>query len=129
MQLLASPPLVAPIAVALLALLGGGPSCQMQGCTEEAVNGLSVRVLDAATDQPICDAKVTATDGAHSELLSLFPGSQCVYSGATERAGTYQITVERNGYLSATRDSVTVTEDDCHVDPQVLTLELTPQTP
>ena len=85
----------------LLALLSAGAlGCSQDGmsgaCTALAAVGLSVDVTNAATTQPVCDAKVTATEGAYSELL--FPAS-CRYAGAIERPGTYTVRAEKPGFV------------------------------
>jgi hypothetical protein len=51
-------------------------------CTAFAAAGLSVTVTNAATGQPMCDASVTASEGAYSERL--FDGA-CSFAGAVER--------------------------------------------
>src|SRR5688572_21275483 len=85
-------------------------------CTALAVSALHVTVLEAATNQPICDAEVTVTDGGFSEALRVFPATgDCHYSGPFERPGTYTITVRRAGYSTEVRSGVRVTSDECHV--------------
>lgn len=69
---------------ALLVLLSAGAlSCGQDGlsgaCTAHAAVGLTVDVTNAATTEPLCDAKVTATDGAYSEELLV---AACSYAGA-----------------------------------------------
>jgi hypothetical protein len=86
----------------MLALFSAGAlSCTQDGisgaCTAFAAVGLTVNVTNAATTQPLCDAKVTATDGAYSEQL--FQAS-CSYAGAIERPGTYTVRAERPGFVS-----------------------------
>ena len=84
-------------------------------------------VTDAATGQRICDATVTATDGAFSTELRPFGlGPDCSYSGPTERAGRYDVRVTRSGYETALRRDVTVTADECHVIPVRLLFDLDP---
>ena len=87
------------LAFALLSL--GALSCGQDGapgaCTALAAVGLTVDVTNAATAQPLCDEKVTATDGAYSELLLQ---TSCSYSGAIERPGTYTVRAEKPGFVS-----------------------------
>ena len=45
---------------------------------------------------------------------------------AGERAGTYAVTVTRDGYEAWTRFDVEVDEDECHVIPVTLLAELEP---
>jgi hypothetical protein len=96
-------------------------------CTAIAVSALTVTVVDAATNQPLCDAEVTVTDGGFRETLPVFPGSgaDCRYSGPFERPGTYEITVRRAGYPTAVQSGVRVTSDECHVIGVPVTIRLT----
>lgn len=86
-----------------------------------------MRVTDAATQKPICDAAVRATDGAYSEALVMTGSDGCAYAGAWERPGTYRITVTAPGYDSAAIHGVVVTAGECHVEPQQREVELSPQ--
>ena len=96
-------------------------------CTAIAVSALTVTVVDAATNQPLCDAEVTATDGGFRETLPVFPGSgaDCRYSGPFERPGTYEVTVRRAGYPTAVQSNIRVTSDECHVIGVPVTIRLT----
>jgi len=95
-------------------------------CTAIAVDALTVTVVDAASGQRICDARVTAIEGAFSEDLRAFgPAQDCSYSGPTERPGRYEVRASRSGYATAVRSDVRVTADECHVIPVPLTLPLT----
>ena len=77
------------------ASVGTLPGC---GCAGIALHGLLVTVVDGATGEPICDATVVATAGNHTETLSpLGSGDSCVYTGATERPGTYTIEASSAG--------------------------------
>jgi hypothetical protein len=95
-------------------------------CTAIAVSALTVTVVEGATNQPICDAEVTVTDGAFRETLPVFPtsGTDCRYSGPFERPGTYAITVRRAGYPTAVQSGVRVTSDECHVIGVPVTIRL-----
>jgi len=68
-------------------------------CIAIAVAGLDVSVVDQSTNQPICDATVTAAEGAYSERLNM---GACRYSGAYERPGSYAIRAERPGFTART---------------------------
>jgi hypothetical protein len=118
------------IASVVLAALGSaacGDEPSPVVCTAIAVAALNVTVLDVSTNQPICDAEVTVTDGAFTETLPVFPGSgaDCRYSGPFERPGTYAITVRRAGYPTAVQSGVRVTSDECHVIGVPVTIRLT----
>jgi hypothetical protein len=119
-----------------LSLLGiclvglGAAGCEQPAeprvCTAIAVDALVVTVTDGASGPRICDATVIAVDGSFSQELRGFPGgTDCTYSGPTERAGTYEVRVSKPGYVPATVTNVRVTADECHVIPVRLTIPLT----
>ncbi len=86
-------------------------------CTTEARAGVSVTVVDAATNQPIPEYRGIVRDGSYSDSLR-FGGA------AYERAGTYSVTVEADGYLTWTRAGVVVTDGACHVNGVALRAEM-----
>ncbi len=100
---------------------GGGGTV----CTSIYAYGLTVTVTDAATQQPICDATVTATDGTYSEQLQPANSSPCSYLGAGERPGTYTVTATRSGYMNTIESNIRVTSDGCHVQGVSINLNLT----
>jgi hypothetical protein len=92
-----------------------------------ATAGLTVTVTNAGNSQPICDATVTATDGAYSETLQVFG---CTYVGAYERPGTYVVRAVREGFAPAERGSVSVARNDdaCRtLEGAKVTMALTPR--
>lgn len=94
-------------------------------CTAIAVDAIVVTVVDGASNQRICDATVTAVEGSFSQELRGFPaGTDCTYSGPTERAGLYEVRVAKAGYAPVTTSNVRVTADECHVIPVRLTVTL-----
>lgn len=96
-------------------------------CTMEARAGLNITVQDAVTHAVLTEGvSVVATEGAYSETLELFTGSD-VFSGAWERRGNYILTVSKSGYQTHTSETITVTADVCHVIPQNRTVQLIPQ--
>ena len=116
--------------LAALCLLGMSSACgqglEPRVCTAIAVDALTVTVLDAESGQRVCDARVTAIDGAFSEDLRAFgPAPDCSYSGPTERSGRYEVRAGRSGYATAVRSDVRVTADECHVIPVPVTVSLT----
>lgn len=98
-------------------------------CTEEAVAGLNVIVRDAATAEVLSDGvSITAQDGDYSEVLELVDGSApATFTGAWERAGTYVLTVQKSGYATFISNGIAVTANQCHVNGQLVNVELTPQ--
>ena len=94
---------------------------RVQGpCTPDRRLGLGIVVANDQTGAHVCDATVTARDGAYSETLrptSWSLVSPCLYVGASERSGTYSVHAEAARLSPGMLSSVTVpiTEDGCHV--------------
>jgi hypothetical protein len=99
----------------------GGCATELS-CTMEARTTFNVSVVDASGKR-VCDASVKVRDGAFSAILRVGPRPACVYSGVTERKGTYSIEV-RSGARSKRIDNVNVSADECHVHPRALTVVL-----
>lgn len=96
-------------------------------CTTEARAGLQVTVTDAVTGMALAEGvTVTATDGNYMETLEQ-PGIFNQFTGAWERAGTYIITVTKNGYQTYVSQPVTVGADVCHVITETVTVTLQPE--
>ena len=109
----------------VLGLVGCDSPADPVICTAIAVDAIVVTVLDGASNQRICDATVTAVEGSFRQELRGFPaGTDCTYSGPTERAGVYEVRVAKSGYVPATMTNVRVTADECHVIPVRLTVTL-----
>lgn len=101
-------------------------ACEVgMSCSTNYVFGVVVTVRDAATHAPLTTATVTLVDGAWREELTARP-LETEYRGAGEREGTYAITVAAPGYRTSVARTVTVTGDECHVQPVSLTVDLTP---
>lgn len=112
--------------VALGSLGCGSATPPPVACAAYAVAGLNVSVSNAATGQPICDAAVTATDGAHQEQLVAVG---CAFAGAYERPGVYVVRAEREGFTPAVSAPARVVmgRGECpHVEPVQLRLALAP---
>ncbi len=92
-------------------------------CTQQFVYGVNVTVTDSATHQPIEGATLTLTDGDHSEVMDELSGGS--YAGAGERAGTYVLTIDAEGFDSMLIENIVVEADLCHVVPVALDLTLT----
>ena len=97
-------------------------------CSTNYVFGVVVTVRDANSQVPLTTAIVTLVDGAWREALTAQP-LETVYRGAGEREGTYTITVSAPGYRTSAPRTVTVTGDECHVQPVSITVDLAPATP
>ena len=114
----------------LAALLSSGPVACGHACSTEEEFGLHVSVVNGQTGAVLCTAVVTATDGSYSETLrTLDPlssadgGTQCVFFGAGERAGTYTVDATAEGRESRVT-GIEVTRNDCLVIPREITLKL-----
>ena len=97
-------------------------------CTTEAVAGLMVTVEDMQTGEFITQGiTVTAQAGSYSEELQTVH-TNTEFIGAFERADTYIITVEGEGYETYTSQPVTVGDDICHVITEEVAVMLQPAT-
>jgi len=120
----------AALCLTLLAAVGcsGSPSGV---CTLEFRYGLSVYVKDSLTGAGIASgASLVARDGAFKDSVSHPSGSPELNAlpllTAGERAGTYQISVSKPGYLPWSRSNVRITANECHVNPASITALLQP---
>ena len=96
-------------------------------CSDVAVAGLSVVVVDSASGARICDASVSAQLGSKTEPLERSPGDtspSCAYFGAYEEPGTYVVRAERAGFITSQR-TASVPAGECHVITQQVTFMLT----
>jgi hypothetical protein len=113
----------------IVAALGAGCTEEREpvACAAYAAAGLGVSVTRADTGQPLCDASVTASEGAYSEKLTEVA---CTYTGAYERPGSYVIRATRPGFAPAELGPVRVAMGggECpHVVQAKLTLPLAPE--
>lgn len=100
-------------------------------CTPNLLPALRVTVVDARTGAPPQSATLIARSeafvdsvGPISPYTPVVPGVVLVLTAATERPGTYDLTVHAPGYREWTRTGVRVTADPCHVRQVDLTAEL-----
>jgi hypothetical protein len=100
------------------------------GCDDFAAPGITGLVLDAVTRQGVTVPVVAvAQDGAFVDTLFFFQ-RYSNFAGAYERVGTYRVQVSATGYQLWERNGIRVwMEDDCHVQPVVLDVRLTPAPP
>jgi len=98
---------------------------KLKPCTTEVVAGLEILVTDAQNVPVIEGITVTATDGDYIEKLEPRAITK-VFTGASERAGTYVITITGDGYEPYTSEAITVEADRCHVVTQKATIKLSP---
>jgi hypothetical protein len=101
-------------------------------CTPNILFGLQVTVIDSITSAPPSSATLIARSAAYVDsvgpqapLSPVVDGVVLVLSAASERSGTYDLTVRAPGYRDWTRTGVRVTqEDQCHVRTVALTARL-----
>ena len=105
----------------------GTAACSSSGptavaCTGDPVYGLAITVENAATGAPVTDsASVVISDGSYVESYHYLgaagqPASGTIHA-ASERAGTYNISIRKSGYAAYDTAGVNVTKDACHVQP------------
>ncbi len=102
-------------------------------CTTEIVPGIVVTVLEAGTGVPLAnEATGTVREGGFvgpllpHERTGSDPATTVSLRGADERPGTYEVRVERDGYLPWFQTGVRVTQGRCHVQTVRLRADLTP---
>jgi hypothetical protein len=114
------------LALMLLAVGCGGSGST--ACPALAAANFGVTVVDASSGQRICDATVSATETSSGSSMALTPfggSSDCTYSGGFyERAGTFSLSVQKSGYVTATQSGVVVTKGVCNVSTVPLTIRL-----
>ena len=81
-------------------------------------------VSDKDSGEPVEGATLTLTEGNYTETLT--EGNRGHYIGAGERAGTYTLTVEAEGFVTQTLEDLTIDADVCHVIPITQDVTLTP---
>lgn len=92
-------------------------------CTDIALPGLGVSVVDAGTRLPLDQtALVVARTAAFADTARV--SDQSVYWLLTERPGTYTVSVSAPGYALWQRNGVIVSSDRCHVRTVELTAPL-----
>lgn len=89
-------------------------------CAENPVSYLEITVkLPLVATGNACDAEVSARDGDYSETLQVFEDfntHQCVFRGAIEREGNYDVSINLGGYTTQLVESVDIKPQLCHVN-------------
>ena len=104
-------------------------------CDDDCSSGaeraaLEIVVIDASTGAEICDAVVTVRDGEFEEVFDR--DAECeqvpsgVFSAASNRPGSYTITVTHPGYATPTVPPVVVPSGDCGPVTQSVLVEMQP---
>ncbi len=100
---------------------GSGPIA----CTLEYRAGITVEITDSATGLAAAEgATLTIREGEYVESWTDTFGGVTL-AGAWERAGTYDVTVAKDGYHTWIRTDVVVDADECHVHSVALQAALT----
>ena len=76
-------------------------------------------VVDAQ-NMPVCDVTVRIKDGAYEE--EAVDHGTCVFHGAVERPGTYDVSALRDDVVLAEKTQIAVPAGECHVQGQNVTL-------
>jgi hypothetical protein len=114
-----------------VAVLGLAACTDPGACTLNIEPGITVRTLEAGTGRNVTDeARGTVSEGAYVDSLRPFaidPDQKVVQlSAADERAGTYDVFVERAGYQSVSLGNVEVEAGECHVQTVPLDITMVP---
>jgi hypothetical protein len=102
-------------------------SCSATSCNAFARWSFRIRVRDSVTGSPICDAALSATDGATETPLTSVGSPDCVYVGVAEQLGTFHISVTKAGYQTSATTVIVDQKDECNVITKDATVTLVPQ--
>jgi len=123
---------VSPVACGLAALAlvvsaCGDPIVDLPvACTEQFVYGISVQVVDVTSGAlRASGSTLTVREGSYEEIVTEVIGNNTMVA-AGERAGTYAVTITRDGYRTWSQFDVEVGEDECHVIPVSLLAQIQP---
>ena len=113
-------------AVSLQAACSSSPDASaidpLPDCTLNARYGITLTTLDSLSGQPITTrGVVTAQDAGYTENAVSLPPQ---YFMASERKGTYSISVQVDGFQLWRVTNVLVTADRCHVNTVAVTARL-----
>ena len=125
--------------LALVSVLTACAAASHAGCSSASCEGRAIvfpiiRVHDAMTGQPICDATVVALTGDASSaplpVAMTTDGGGCTYGwNVSSFAGTFELRVSKPGYAATVVPNVQVQAESCsgsQVNPQVVEVSLAP---
>jgi hypothetical protein len=101
-------------------------------CAEPGTaQGVDLTIVDSTTGSPFpfYDLYATATDGAYRDSLgvsAITAAPAHVYWLASDREGTYAVTVQARGYQRWAKTGIVVSRSECRIVPAVLTVRLQP---
>ena len=102
------------ILLATLLTVGACGTTEPIFCTEEARAGINVTITDALSGNALATGStLTIREGDYVESSTEAFGN--TMAGAWERAGTYEVSIAREGYHTWMQSGLVVNEDDCHV--------------
>jgi hypothetical protein len=119
-----------PFCLTALALACQTPFEGPINCADYAAAGINVRVADSVTGAWVASGArlITMTGGVvidSAEYPLNRPDLDSLpLAGAWERAGVFELRVQRAGYADWTLANVTVSKDVCHVRPVRLTARI-----
>lgn len=118
-------------AVLFLALGAGLAGCDSTSapevCIALAEPALSVTAENTDTGEPLDDALVIAQEGSFADSARTRVGEDTFPATlAHERAGTYEVTVEKAGFSTWNRSRVVVPQGRCGPETVELTAQLAP---
>lgn len=117
---------VKPLLLAFGTMAGGCETLTTPDCTLEAVPGIVVEIRNARNGELVADnALVIARDGAFVDSAAV-TGTSSPVPLAHERPGTYQVTVQKEGFQPWTARSVVVKDGSCHVKTAKITARIEP---
>jgi hypothetical protein len=117
-------------AAAVMLLLGCRPTTTV--CTANPHFAVTVRVRDANTLAPAAyGATLVLRDGEYVDSVTGTyagpnPEQASLLGAAEERAGTYEVTIRKEGYQPWTRQGIVVRQGECGVDGATLEVLLVP---
>jgi hypothetical protein len=94
---------------------------------DDPVVGLVISARNSGNGIPIVNPTITLTDGAYQETMIPRDPTGITFMGAVERAGTYTVTIQKEGFKTTTVQNVNVPQRFCHVQTQTLTVNIPPQ--
>jgi hypothetical protein len=95
-------------------------------CTDYLAPAVAVYVKDSLTNgNAAAGASLVVREGSFKDSVAVASEppelNNMVITAAAERGGTYNVTVDKPGYVAWTQSNVRVTRNECHVNTVTLT--------
>lgn len=97
---------------------------ESRGCTTEFPPAVDLRVFDFDTGLPVCNYEYTVSGSVALTEQSYGEGDQCNRSAIFLAEGIYVVSVSRDGYEAFVSDSLLITKGECHINTEVLDVDL-----